>query len=187
MNSRPTIRGSIANRRNACGFGRSSPLTPALSPLRGEGVASATKRSSETLRRVPTSWSAEPRSATERGVHAASTPECPPAPNAVNKILPTTRVDRAPSPLNGERIRRKRISRFEPLNQSPAPALALTLTRNPNLLRSTRLRLRLGARVRMRFGERAGVRGEAVRSIILRRFQNTVQIWMICSHLGGSL
>jgi hypothetical protein len=62
------------------------PLTPALSPLRGEADATDTPCRSATGGRVPTRFSE---------VAAAS--------NAVKRVLLSKDAGRAPSPLNGER------------------------------------------------------------------------------------
>ena len=63
-----------------------SPLTPALSPLRGEGVALDTRRNLRVRRRVRAVWSRGP------GAWGAA------------QDLEWPRADgRAPSPLNGER------------------------------------------------------------------------------------
>ena len=63
-----------------------SPLTPALSPLRGEGVASNARRGPHGRRRVQAF-----------GANVAA------AKNAARGIVFTEGVCRAPSPLNGER------------------------------------------------------------------------------------
>jgi urease accessory protein UreH len=87
-------------------YGESSPLTPALSPLRGEGVGVVTdaRLDSETPRHASTSRSAEHRSALERGVHAASHNKSTAAVNAASSAQFAEIARRAPSPLNGERV-----------------------------------------------------------------------------------
>ena len=74
-----------------------SPLTPALSPLRGEGVASDAPRDSDARRRV-----------------AAPRPDDPQATSAAATIPSSADNRRAPSPLNGERagVRGERVSRL---------------------------------------------------------------------------
>ena len=62
-----------------------SPLTPALSPLRGEGVAAEARRTTDTRRRVPAISS------------------CGAAASAASGELFSDNAGRAPSPLNGER------------------------------------------------------------------------------------
>ena len=54
-------------------------------------------------RRVQPRWTAEHRSVAERGVYAASSPDCPAAANAEWRATTAHNVRRAPSPLNGER------------------------------------------------------------------------------------
>ncbi len=67
-----------------------SPLTPALSPLRGEGVAVDARHTPGERRRVPAV------SDVRRGEELNVT-------NAANDVRLTETFRRAPSPLNGER------------------------------------------------------------------------------------
>ena len=84
-------------------FSELSPLTPALSPLRGEGVAASARVDSEARRRASALRSTEHRSAPERGVHAASLHESTTTINAASDVRSLETARRAPSPLNGER------------------------------------------------------------------------------------
>ena len=80
-----------------------SLLTPALSPLRGEGVAPHARRPFSASRRAHTVLGAGDLTSAERGVHAASPREHPTAPTAATDFHSAERALRAPSPLNGER------------------------------------------------------------------------------------
>ena len=90
-----------------------SPLTPALSPLRGEGVASHPRPSfSERHRAQPVPGVGDLTFA-ERGVHADSPREHLRAPFAAMDLDSGERVPRAPSPLSGERagVRGENVSK----------------------------------------------------------------------------
>ena len=80
-----------------------SPLTPALSPLKGAGVAWTTRHNLETRRHIYVPWSAGHCPAWGRVVHTASHPNRKTATSAAIDHRLTKFVRRAPSPLNGER------------------------------------------------------------------------------------
>ena len=80
-----------------------SPLTPALSPLRGEGVALDVRRHLDARGRVPVSCSDEQSSRLKREIHTASLIARAEALNAATRFPSAGAIRRAPSPLNGER------------------------------------------------------------------------------------
>jgi signal transduction histidine kinase/WD40 repeat protein len=82
---------------------KDSPLTPALSPLRGEGVAMDARGENQVRSRVPAAENGKRSPASARGVHAASSIERLTTTNAARDNRFTERDGRAPSPLNGER------------------------------------------------------------------------------------
>ena len=90
-----------------------SPLTPALSPLRGEGVgaAASVRVDSEARRRALASSVIAYDSASERDVHTASRYEGAEPAIAARDVPFTETTRRAPSPLNGERagVRGERV------------------------------------------------------------------------------
>ena len=80
-----------------------SPLTPALSPLRGEGFAVDVRRHLNARRRFLAPRSDEPRSKPGRGIYAASLLAFAEAPNAATHFAFAETNRRAPSPFKGER------------------------------------------------------------------------------------
>jgi len=104
-----------------------SPLTPALSPLRGEGVALEARGKNRIGRRAPVSENDDYSPHLARGVHAASQDEHPNATNAPRDVQLAASLRRAPSPLNGERagVRgEKSEERFHFTVTSSLPAVA---------------------------------------------------------------
>ena len=90
------------------GRAKNSPLTPALSPLRGEGAALEARGENHARRRGPASENGERSSASARGVDAASSNERRTATNAARDVQLNTNGGRAPSPLNGLRAAPRR-------------------------------------------------------------------------------
>ena len=85
-----------------------SPLTPALSPLKGEGVATSARLDSDARRRAIASSSVAHDSASERDVHTASRHEGAEPAIAARDVPFTEAARRAPSPLNGLRAQPRR-------------------------------------------------------------------------------